>query len=91
MIYGKYGEMILENLEKNYPYRKIDLEATGELEVKLFQREKEILELKEKFKNEITNIYPYPDSKEIYVISKYHNFIEALLEDKLMPYILEKI
>ena len=26
MIFGKYGEMILENMEKNYPYRKKELE-----------------------------------------------------------------
>ncbi len=32
MILGKYGEMILTNLEKNYPFRKQELELTGELE-----------------------------------------------------------
>ena len=36
MIFGKYGEMILTNLEKNYPFRKQELELTGELEIKIF-------------------------------------------------------
>ena len=46
MILGKYGEMILTNLEKNYPFRKQELELTGELEIKIFEREKYILGLK---------------------------------------------
>ena len=48
MIFGKYGEMILENMEKNYPYRKQELELTGELDIRIFERERYILELKEK-------------------------------------------
>ena len=42
MIFGKYGEMILANMEKNYPYRKQELELTGELDVKIFERERYI-------------------------------------------------
>ena len=40
MIFGKYGTMILENMEKNYPYRKKELELKGELDIKILQREK---------------------------------------------------
>ena len=47
MIFGKYGEMILENMEKNYPYRKKELELTGELDIRIFERERYILELKD--------------------------------------------
>lgn len=46
MIFGKYGKMILANMERNYPYRKQELELTGELKIKIFEREKYILELK---------------------------------------------
>ena len=46
MIFGKYGEMILANMEKNYPYRKQELELTGELNTKIFEREQYILKLK---------------------------------------------
>ena len=46
MIFGKYGTMILENMEKNYPYRKKELELKGKLDIKILQREKYILELK---------------------------------------------
>ena len=48
MNFGKYGKMILANMERNYPYRKQELELTGELNVKIFEREKYILELKSK-------------------------------------------
>ena len=44
MIFGKYGEMILANMEKNYPYRKQELELTGELDIKIFERERYILD-----------------------------------------------
>lgn len=53
MIFGKYGEMILENMEKNYPYRKKELELTGELDIRIFERERYILELKEKVEKQI--------------------------------------
>ena len=45
MIYGKYGEMIFKNMEKNYPIRKQELELTGQLEMKIFEREKVLKEL----------------------------------------------
>ena len=38
MIFGKYGQMILTNMENNYPYRK-KLELTGQLDIKIFERE----------------------------------------------------
>ena len=38
MIFGKYGKMILANMERNYPYRKQELELTGELKIKIFER-----------------------------------------------------
>ena len=50
MIFGKYGTMILENMEKNYPYRKKELELKGELDIKILQREKYILELKKSWR-----------------------------------------
>lgn len=53
MIFGKYGNMILTNMEKNYPYRKQELELTGELNLKIFEREKYILKLKEQVKKQI--------------------------------------
>ena len=53
MIFGKYGQMILSNMEKNYPYRKQELELTGELNTKIFEREQYILQLKEKLEKEI--------------------------------------
>ena len=57
MIFGKYGQMILSNMEKNYPYRKQELELTGELNVKIYEREQYILKLKEKLENEIKTEY----------------------------------
>ena len=47
MIFGKYGQMILTNMENNYPYRKKELELTGQLDIKIFEREQYILKLKE--------------------------------------------
>ena len=35
MTFGKYGKMILANMERNYPYRKQELELTGELNLSL--------------------------------------------------------
>ena len=53
MIFGKYGQMILSNMEKNYPYRKQELELTGKLNTKIFEREQYILQLKEKLEKGI--------------------------------------
>ena len=53
MIFGKYGNMIFTNMEKNYPYRKQELELTGELNLKIFEREKYILKLKEQVEEQI--------------------------------------
>ena len=57
MTFGKYGKMILANMERNYPYRKQELELTGELNVKIFEREKYILELKKQVEQQIKEKY----------------------------------
>ena len=91
MIFGKYGQMILSNMEKNYPYRKQELELTGELNTKIFEREQYILKLKEKLENEIKTEYKEPKTSEIYVIAKYQQMIDGLVDEILMKEVLIKI
>ena len=91
MILGKYGQMILSNMEKNYPYRKQELELTGELNTKIFEREKYILKLKEKLENEIKTEYKEPKTSEMYVIAKYQQMIDGLVDEILMKEVLVKI
>ena len=91
MIFGKYGQMILSNMEKNYPYRKQELELTGELNTKIFEREQYILKLKEKLENEIKTEYKEPKTSEMYVIAKYQKMIEGLVDEILMKEVLVKI
>lgn len=91
MIFGKYGQMILSNMEKNYPYRKQELELTGELNTKIFKREQYILKLKEKLENEIKTEYKEPKTSEMYVISKYQQMIDGLVDEILMKEVLVKI
>lgn len=91
MIFGKYGQMILSNMEKNYPYRKQELELTGELNTKIFEREQYILKLKEKLENEIKTEYKEPKTSEIYVIAKYQQMIDGLVDEILMKEVLVKI
>ena len=91
MIFGKYGEMILTNLEKNYPFRKQELELTGELEVKIFKREKYILELREQIEKQMKEKYKAPETHEISVLAKYQKMIDALVDEALMKEILQKI
>ena len=91
MIYGKYGEMIFKNMEKNYPIRKQELELTGQLEMKIFEREKVILAKKENIEKQVKIENPVPDTKEILVLAKYQKMIESLVDEKLMKEILEKI
>ena len=91
MIFGKYGQMILSNMEKNYPYRKQELELTGELNTKIFEREQYILKLKEKLENEIKTEYKEPKTSEMYVIAKYQQMIDGLVDEALMKDILQKI
>lgn len=91
MIFGKYGEMILENMEKNYPYRKQELEVTGELELKIYEREQYIIKKKLEYEKIIKEQYDEPNTSEMYIISKYQQMIEGLVDEKLMPLILEKI
>ena len=91
MIFGKYGQMILSNMEKNYPYRKQELELTGELNTKIFEREQYILKLKEKLENEIKTEYKEPKTSEMYVIAKYQQMIDGLGDEILMKEVLVKI
>ncbi len=91
MIFGKYGQMILNNMEKNYPYRKQELELTGELNTKIFEREQYILKLKEKLENEIKTEYKEPKTSEMYVIAKYQQMIDGLVDEILMKEVLVKI
>lgn len=91
MIFGKYGQMILSNMEKNYPYRKQELELIGELNTKIFEREQYILKLKEKLENEIKTEYKEPKTSEMYVIAKYQQMIDALVDEILMKEVLVKI
>lgn len=91
MIFGKYGQMILNNMEKNYPYRKQELQLTGELNTKIFEREQYILKLKEKLENEIKTEYKEPKTSEMYVIAKYQQMIDGLVDEILMKEVLVKI
>ena len=91
MIFGKYGQMILSNMEKNYPYRKQELELTGELNTKIFEREQYILQLKEKLEKEIKAEYKEPKTSEMYVIAKYQQMIDGLVDEILMKEVLVKI
>ncbi len=91
MIFGKYGQMILSNMEKNYPYRKQELEFTGELNTKIFEREQYILKLKEKLEKEIKIEYKEPKTSEMYVIAKYQQMIDGLVDEILMKEVLVKI
>ena len=91
MIIRKYGQMILSNMEKNYPYRKQELELTGELNTKIFEREQYILKLKEKLENEIKTEYKEPKTSEMYVIAKYQQMIDGLVDEILMKEVLVKI
>lgn len=91
MILGKYGKMILNNMEKNYPYRKQELELTGELNIKIFEREQYILKLKEEIDRQIRQQYEQPKTNEIYVIAKYQQMIEGMVDEALMKEVLKKI
>lgn len=91
MIFGKYGQMILSNMEKNYPYRKQELELTGELNTKIFEREQYILQLKEKLEKEIKIEYKEPKTSEMYVVAKYQQMIDGLVDEILMKEVLVKI
>ena len=91
MIYGKYGNIILTNMEKNYPYRKQELELTGELNLKIFEREKYILKLKEQVEKQIKEKYKAPDTHEISVLAKYQKMIDGLVDEILMTEVLVKI
>ena len=91
MIFGKYGTMILENMEKNYPYRKKELELKGELDIKILQREKYILELKKEVEEKIKKENQVPNTHEISILAKYQQMISGLVDEVLMKEILQKI
>lgn len=91
MIFGKYGNMILTNMERNYPYRKQELELTGELNLKIFEQEKYILKLKEQVEKQIKEKYKAPETNEISILAKYKKMIDGLVDEALMKEILKKI
>lgn len=91
MVFGKYGNLILKNMEKNYPMRKRDLELTGELQVKIFERENEILNLKKELEENFKKQYPQPITKEAKVVAKYQKMIDSLVEEQLMKEIIKEI
>lgn len=91
MVLGKYGKMILNNMERNYPYRKNELELTGELPIKLFERERDILNLKEEIEKDIKEKYKQPKTNEMSVIAKYQQMIDELVDEVLMKEVLKKI
>ena len=91
MIFGKYGEMILTNMEKNYPFRKHELEFSGELEIKIIEREKDILGMREQIERKMKEKYKVPNTHEISVLAKYQKMIDALVDEALMKDILQKI
>ena len=88
MIFGKYGTMILENMEKNYPYRKKELELKGELDIKILQREKYILELKKEVEEKIKKEHQVPNTHEISILAKYQQMIDGLVDEVLMKEIM---
>ena len=73
MIFGKYGNMILTNMKKNYPYRKQELELTEELNLKIFEREK--YNLKGQIKT-VSNIACE------YIITSDHEYFERIGEEE---------
>lgn len=91
MVIGKYGKMILRNMITNYPYRKMELEMSGELENKIKERENYILKKKEGIEKQIMAEYPKPKTNEISVIAKWQKLIEELVDEVLMKDILVKI
>lgn len=91
MIFGKYGQIILKNMEQNYPYRKQELELTGQLDIKIFEREKYILELKDKTEKQLKEKHKAPDTHEISVLAKYQQMIDGLVDEVLMKEIIQKI
>lgn len=91
MELGKYGKMILNNMSKNYPYRKSELEMSGTLQEKIIQREQYILKKKEQLESEIKKEYKEPKTNEMLVIAKYQQMIDGLVEEILMKEILKKI
>ena len=91
MIFGKYGEMILNNMEKNYPYRKKELELTGDLETLILERERYILKLKEQMEKDLKEYYKVPETHEISVLAKYQQMIDAIVNEALMREILQKV
>jgi len=91
MTFGKYGKMILANMERNYPYRKQELELTGELNVKIFEREKYILELKKQVEQQIKEKYKAPSTRAMSILAKYQQMVDGLVDEVLMKVILQKV
>lgn len=88
---SKYSNLILENMRNNYPYRLQELEVTGQLEITIFKREKEILKIRDKLKEKFEKENPKPKTKEIYVVSKYYEMIDGMVEEKLIEEVKKQI
>lgn len=91
LLFGKYGQIILDNMEKNYPERTAELVLKNELKLKIFQREQYILEFKELVEKAVKNCYPPPLTREMYVMGKYQELIDAMVEEKIMQEVLKKV
>ena len=91
MKFGKYGEMILANIKNNFPYRYEQLKNEGILEEVILKREHEILRLRGIVEEKVKVENAIPKTNEAYVIAKYQKLIEALVDEKIMDQVLEKI
>lgn len=91
MRISKYSNLILKNMKDNYPYRLQELELKGELEINLFKKEREILERSKILKEKFENKYPKPETNEIYVVSKYYEMIDGMVEENLIEEVRKQI
>lgn len=91
MIFGKYGQMILENMKRKYPERTQELIFKNELNLKIFQREQYVLEKKELVENAIREYYPPPLTNEMQVMAKYQELVDAMVEENLIGEIIKSI
>lgn len=88
---SKYSDLIFENMKNNFSYRLQELELKGELEINLFKREREILEKSKILKEKFENKYPKPETNEIYVVSKYYEMIDGMVEENLIEEVKKQI
>ena len=67
------------------------VELKGELDIKILQREKYILELKKEVEGKMKKEHQAPNRHEISILAKYQQMIEGLVDEVLMKEILQKI